>query len=188
MHSNAQEILDAAVNLLRQGEEVLMKLSAENYTRKIALAFNGSIGGHYRHCLDHFRSLLRAEATEELNYDDRERNPQIETDLPTALSETRALRHAFEQLPPQIVDRPLRAGCKVNYGASAPQWAPSNFGREVIYAVAHAVHHFALIAIIARAMDLSLPLHCGIAPSTLDHQLALRQERARPPIDRVHGR
>jgi len=39
-----------------------------------------------------------------------------------------------------------------------------------MYAVAHAVHHYALIGVMAGIMGVELPAGFGVAPSTLKHQ------------------
>ncbi|MGC3957411.1 MAG: hypothetical protein QM813_05450 [Verrucomicrobiota bacterium] len=65
---------------LAQGEALLGQLSDSDYTRKLPVAFNAAIGGHYRHCLDHFRTLLDAVMQGDLNYDHRERGTMIECD------------------------------------------------------------------------------------------------------------
>jgi hypothetical protein len=38
-----------------------------------------------------------------------------------------------------------------------------------MYAVAHAVHHYALIGVMAGIMEVKLPVGFGVAPSTLKH-------------------
>src|SRR5512133_1066867 len=69
---DAERILAAAVQILTQGEDMLRAITLDRYTQRVPLAFNGSIGGHYRHCLDHFTSLLRAVESDEVDYDRRE--------------------------------------------------------------------------------------------------------------------
>ena len=39
-----------------------------------------------------------------------------------------------------------------------------------MYSVAHAVHHYALIGIMAEILEIKLPTGFGVAPSTLKHQ------------------
>ena len=80
--SDARRILDAAVAILAQGEDLLCALSAESYTRRVPAAFNACIGGHYRHCLDHFTSLLRGLDADEVDYDHRDRDLRIESTPP----------------------------------------------------------------------------------------------------------
>jgi hypothetical protein len=141
---------------------------------KVPIAFNASIGGHYRHCLDHFRSLLDAAADGDLNYDHRERGTLIELDRFAALNATRELREGYEGLDAVFLPRPLAITCKTNYGTSGSQASPSTVGREIMYSVAHAVHHYALIGVMGGIMGIKMPDGFGVAPSTLKHQ----QEKA----------
>jgi hypothetical protein len=165
-----RELIQSVIETLRQGELVLAEISDESYTRKVAVAFNASIGGHYRHCLDHFNTLLEAAAAGDLNYDYRERGTLVENDRFAALNATRELRAGFEKLNPDFLPRQLNVTCKTSYSTSGSQVSSSTVGREVMYAVAHAVHHYALIGVMAGIMDLKLPAGFGVAPSTLKHQ------------------
>ena len=168
--SELQEILESAIETLSQGEVLLSEIADEAYTRKVSVAFNASIGEHYRHCLDHFRSVLNAVPDGHLNYDHRERGTLVECDRFSALNATREIREEFAALEPAVLGRSLTVTCKTSYSATGSQVSPSNVGREVMYSVAHAVHHYALIGIIGGLMGLSLPPGFGIAPSTLRHQ------------------
>ena len=165
-----RELIQSVIETLRQGETLLMEISDEAYTRKVPTAFNASIGGHYRHCLDHFRTLLDAAATGDLNYDHRERGTVVEHDRFAALNATRELRGGYEQLDPVYIPRGLKVTCKTSYSTSGSQVSPSSIGREIMYSVAHAVHHYALIAVMGGILGLQLPAGFGIAPSTLKHQ------------------
>ena len=168
--SNPHELTQSAVETLAQGEVLLAQLSDADYTRKLPVAFNAAIGSHYRHCLDHFRSLLDAAMDGDLNYDHRERDTIIENDRFAALNATRELREGYERLDPVFLIRPLNVTCKTSYATSGSQASPSTVGREIMYSVAHAVHHYALIGFMAGVMGLALPPGFGIAPSTLKHQ------------------
>jgi hypothetical protein len=170
--SEARELIQAVVETLRQGETLLAEITDENYTRKVPVAFNASIGGHYRHCLDHFRSLLEAVPAGDLNYDHRERGTLVELDRFAALNATRALRAGYQKLDPGGLARPLAVTCRTSYAASGSQVSASTVGREIMYSVAHAVHHYALIGVMAGVMELRLPASFGVAPSTLKHQAA----------------
>ncbi len=145
-------------------------MSDETYTRKLPVAFNASVGGHYRHCLDHFRSLLDAAAAGDLNYDHRERGTLIENDRFAALNATRELRRGYEELDGNLLARSLAVTCKTSYAASGSQESPSTVGREIMYSVAHAVHHYALIGIMGGLMGVILPSGFGVAPSTIKHR------------------
>jgi len=169
--TNAErELIQSAIEALQQGEALLTEISDEDYTRKVPVAFNASIGGHYRHCLDHFRTLLDAATAGDLNYDHRERGTLVETDRFAALNATRDLCEAYAELDPAFLARTLAVTCKTSYSTSGSQVSPSTIGREIMCGVAHAVHHYALIGIMGGIMGLKLPPGFGVAPSTLKHQ------------------
>jgi hypothetical protein len=176
--SEAQELVHSVLETLEQGEALLAQLSDEHYTRKIAVAFNASIGGHYRHCLDHFQSLLDSTTDGDLDYDHRERGTPIESDRLIALNVTRALRKGYERIDPMLLMRSLIVTCKTSYATSGSQAAPSTVGREIMYSVAHAVHHYALMGVMCGIMGLRMPAGFGVAPSTLKHQTEAVQAAA----------
>lgn len=165
-----RELLQSVIETLRQGETLLAEISDENYTRKLPGAFNASIGGHYRHCMDHFRSLLDAAQSGDLNYDHRERGTLVENDRFAALNATRELVAGWENLNLFFLSRRLNVTCKTSYSTTGSQSSSSSVGREVMYAVAHAVHHYALIGVMGGIMGLTMPTGFGVAPSTLKHQ------------------
>jgi uncharacterized damage-inducible protein DinB len=177
--SNANPVLiSSVIEVLNQGEVLLSELDDESYVRKLPTAFNASVGGHYRHCLDHFRSLLDAAREGNLDYDHRERGTLVETDRFAALNATRALREGYGQMPAAWLDRELEVTCKTSYAASGSQTSGSTVGREIMYVVAHAVHHYALIGIMGGLMGLKMPAGFGVAPSTAKYQAELKVQQA----------
>jgi hypothetical protein len=170
-----RELIQSVLEILRQGEGLLAEITDENYTRTVPVAFNASIGGHYRHCLDHFRTLLDAARAGDLNYDHRERGTLVETDRFAALNATRELGEGYAELDPVFLARPLTVTCKTSYATTGSQASPSTVGREIMYAVAHAVHHYALMGVMGGIMELRMSAGFGVAPSTQKYQ----QETAR---------
>lgn len=168
--SSDLSILAAAVEILNQGEELLAALSDAAYTTKLPLAYDASIGGHYRHCLDHFHSVVEERGGALVNYDHRRRDPLIESDRSAAVSETRRLRAALIDTDAWELGRLVSVICKTSYASGGSQKAMASVGRELMYAVAHAVHHYALIGIIAKLQGVALPVGFGVAPSTIQHQ------------------
>jgi hypothetical protein len=162
-------LLDAGAALLAQGEQLLATLADDAYTRPVAAAWNGTIGGHYRHCLDHFQSLLGGIAAAEVDYDDRARDPRLETDRAFAFERTRELRGRLLALDPSVLARPVAARCEVSYGSVSSSVTGSTVGRELVYSIAHAIHHFALIGVLANLQGARLPENFGVAPSTVKH-------------------
>lgn len=165
-----RRVLAAAIALLGQGEELLEVLSIEGYTRRVGVAFNGSIGGHYRHCLDHFASLLSGCGTGTVDYDHRARDPRLEKNPELARRETEALRKALAGMNPERLAERVSVRCEVSYEHGDSPLTRSTLGRELVYAIAHGIHHFALIAVMARLQGVELPADFGVAPSTVAHR------------------
>ena len=173
---NRSPLIQSAVEILRQGEALLLSIDAERYTRRLPAVFSSAIGGHYRHCLDHFECLLEGVAGGEVNYDHRRRDTRIENNRDLALAETRRLRAACEKIPSGALELPLQVVSKVNYDGEVASVSASSFGREMMYAIAHAIHHYALLAVMCGLLGVRVPFGFGIAPSTLQHQA--EQEKA----------
>jgi hypothetical protein len=167
---DAARILRAAVEILQQGEDLLRVLTVENYSRRLPVAFNACIGGHFRHCLDHFTSLLRSVGSDFVDYDHRDRDPRIETQPEFARELTGQIRVELQQRPMEALETVVRVGCEVSYAHGDSPEMNSTFGRELAYCIAHAIHHFALISVMARLMEIPLPANFGVAPSTVAHQ------------------
>lgn len=165
-----RHIQSSLVEALRQGDCLLEALADDAYTARLPDAFDASIGGHYRHCLEHFEGLLGAEAGGCVDYDARPRDTILETNRSAALARTRELAEHFAHLDAAVLGQPVSARCKVSYIAQNSPEAPSTLSREAMYAVAHAIHHYALIGIMCRLLGVNLPEGFGIAPSTAHHR------------------
>ncbi|MEN9677601.1 MAG: hypothetical protein RIS76_3497 [Verrucomicrobiota bacterium] len=165
----ARRILAASMEILHQGVALLGGLSPEVYAAKVPEVFNASIGAHYRHCLDHVASLLDGFGTQRVDYDDRARDPQLEREPEFARAMTRQLLNRLELLPPGSLASPVSVRCEVSYGSGDAPVTQSTLGRELVYAIAHGIHHYALISVIARLLNVPLPPNFGVAPSTVTH-------------------
>jgi uncharacterized damage-inducible protein DinB len=160
---------NAVAEVLAQGESLLNSLSDEDYTRKLPAVFSSTVGGHYRHCLDHFQGLLQGLDADEINYDHRERNSRIENNRKFALAETHRILRAFGSISTPFLDCPINVRSRVNYELDTAPLIGSTVGRELMYAVAHAIHHYALIAVMCGMLGVSVPAGFGVAPSTLKY-------------------
>jgi uncharacterized damage-inducible protein DinB len=167
--SHARRILDGAVSILSQGEDLLRALDHVTYSQRVPAVFNASMGGHYRHCLDHFASWLLGLDADEVDYDHRKRDPRVEAQPDFALALTSQMRAALEALTPETLCASVQARCEVSYAHGDSPVTNSTLGRELAYCIAHAIHHYALIAVMARLMEIKLPENFGVAPSTVAH-------------------
>ena len=153
------------IECLREGAELLAGIDHETYVHRSPAVMHGSVGGHYRHALDHFRNLLEAEDL--VDYDRRERGTAVESDRGAALAETQRLTALLSDLPSAWAERPLRVRTLACHGEDASDDTLSTAGREAVFCVMHAVHHYALIRVICGLAGMDLPPHFGVAPSTV---------------------
>jgi hypothetical protein len=161
------QLLAAMDEVLEQGEALLTGLSDAQYAE--AVAGGPSIGAHYRHSLEHFKILFEAVQQSHIDYDRRERDARLEGERLVALKTTRDFRDTARFLATLPADRPIQVLSRISYASPAVCAAPSTVGREVMYAVSHAIHHHALIAMICGPRKISLPSDFGVAPSTIAH-------------------
>ena len=167
---STEQLLAAMDEVLEQGEALLTGLSDAQYADAAHGASGASIGAHYRHSLEHFKILLEAANETQVDYDQRERDAGLENERLFALQVTRDFRHAARFLSTMPANRPIEARYKISYAGSGACSAASTVGREIMYAVSHAIHHYALIGLICGMRKIPVPEDFGVAPSTVEYQ------------------
>lgn len=160
----SQTLFASVEDCLHQISCLLESLSDEQYSLTMPEAMNASIGGHVRHSLDHFSAILDGCNSGAINYDSRLRDTSIETSTDHAEKRTTSLRETFRLLDPNLVSRDIEVTCKVNQSESPA--VESTIGRELMFAVIHAVHHNALISFMLNCCQVQTPAGFGVAPST----------------------
>jgi hypothetical protein len=163
MLSPLREVLD-------QGLILLESLDDASFTTKIPKASNASIGAHYRHCLDHFVSLLEGIDDGFIDYDARRRDPILETDRAAAAELTRSLLQKAKKIDQHDPRQTVRIRCKISYESQDVPTLDSHVDREIMFCISHAIHHYALIGMMCRLLEIPLPEGFGVAPSTIKHQ------------------
>jgi hypothetical protein len=174
---SADQLLAAMDEVLEQGEALLAGLSDAQYADAVPDASNASIGAHYRHSLEHFKILLEAVNEAQIDYDRRERDARLENERLFALQVTRDFRHAARFLATLPTDRAIEARTRISYAGPGSCSAASTIGREIMYAVSHAIHHYALIGLICGMRKIPVPEDFGVAPSTIEYQKNLESTR-----------
>ncbi len=162
-------LLHACQYYLCQAQQLLDRIEAAQYAMPHAHCFGSSIGGHVRHCLDHYVQFLRGLKKGEVNYDSRERNQAVEADIEVARGEIASLLSALDRLEGSLNDE-REVMVRLDCGGERPHWKRSSLGRELQFLASHTVHHFAIIAIMCRSMEVALEPGFGLAPSTIKHQ------------------
>ena len=194
-----QGILRQKLNLM----EILQKrhgpLEALQLYQKFCPIVKATIGQHMRHSVDHVeRAVIHAAATiknagddDEIHYDTRKRNTPDERDWYLMEARIRSIEEQLQDLSSSedvgaseaIVLQPVNA-CFMLSGDNDQEFCiPSTVGRELAFAAHHAIHHLALIKIIATCRhvgqlnDDDLPSDFGRAPSTVNFDRAVTAEK-----------
>lgn len=159
----------AALAALRHCESFLKQLSDEQYVSGHAIGGGASIGQHVRHALDHFSAVLASRTGGVIEYDRRQRDTPVEKSRREGIEAIGALCSDFDPLTTDAMDASVRVRVMLS-GAGDEAVLGSTLGRELAFAAHHAVHHFAIISMIGRAMGAEVPDAFGKAPSTLHHE------------------
>ena len=155
---------------LYQAVDLLQCLHEETFSKPVDSCFGSSIGGHIRHNIDHYYCFLKGLDTGVINYDARLRDQAVESNPGKA---TACLLDIIESLN-DLVAKNLDQKISVYTDAAVPEpeskAVESTLGRELQFLLSHTVHHFALIAIIAHTLNISVQPDFGVAPSTLKYR------------------
>jgi uncharacterized damage-inducible protein DinB len=170
--NHADELIRATEDVLSQGLRLLFELEDATYSRTADAPFHASIGGHYRHVLEHFESLIKGLRAREINYDARERNLRMQSEVTYASVVTCDMLRALRRCSAETLSRNCKVINSVGYGSSQPVSMDSNIGRELAYCIGHAIHHYAIIRLLCHELGVSVPAEFGVAPSTLKHRAA----------------
>lgn len=156
---------------LRQLETLLLHVTDEQYAQQLAVLSDNSIGQHIRHIVEMFECLEKGFERGYVCYEDRERSRDLESVRELAIVRINALLTA-----PARPDKPIvLAGYYDEQGKDRIE-IESNYYRERLYNLEHAIHHMALIKIGVNAMQAAaLPAGFGVAPATIRYQNSCAQ-------------
>ena len=151
-----RQSLDELIYLLDQ-------LSDQDYSKSCQALSNATIGEHTRHILEMFQCLEQSYDSGILNYDNRQRNKQIQT-------ETEFAKKCIIK-----IKKELKSENKIIYleqfidGLSMR--IQSNYYRELLYNLEHCVHHQALIKVaVLQFENIIIDENFGVARSTIAYR------------------
>ena len=171
-------MLHALEQILDQGEGLLRVLDDESFKTPLNSAKGATIGGHYRHCLDHFEKLFVGIDYSLIDYDARRRDQRLETDRAFALGRTEELRLSTRSMDARSLHYPIQIRCAVSGDEGASPVVTSTIEREIMFCISHAIHHYAIIGMMCMEMAVRLPVDFGVAPSTLHYRSATALQTA----------
>jgi len=166
------------VQVLEQLVELVGGMSAAHYQQPFGQQGQQTIGKHVRHIVDHYEAFLRhthAETPQVVNYEQRRREALLETAPDIARDRLHKLCYDLQQLDRTDLRQAVQVEYPTDRGTSS---LSSSVGRELTFLTSHAIHHMAIIGLLAEQLDLKLGPHFGVAPATLRHW----QQQERPAV------
>jgi hypothetical protein len=154
-----------------QLNDVLHRLSDEQYVAPCERLLNATIGQHVRHIIELVRCLEKGYYTGIINYDKRERSQLIQTDRKLA-------RKILSGIYTSVLKPDKTLLLEASYGEETEETLliGTNYYREMVYNLEHAVHHMALIRIgINEVSNIHLSADFGVAASTIKYKRACAQ-------------
>ncbi|MFN8344851.1 MAG: hypothetical protein U0X91_07605 [Spirosomataceae bacterium] len=159
-------------HILAQLRDLISRISYEAYSSPLALLHGSSVGQHIRHTLEFYQCLSEQAPLGFVDYDARNRNLRLETDLVFSASVVGQLATWLSQ---PVEDTYL--SMKVFFGEES-QEIPTTLTRELVYLAEHAIHHFAIIKIALEDTfpDIVLSSDFGVAFSTIKYRESLQEQ------------
>lgn len=143
--------------------DLLNQLSKKDYSKPCAELTNASIGEHTRHIIEMFQCLENQYDFGILNYDKRERNVLIQTDMSCAINCILEIKNNLEKENKNIDLQQIIDGEEIRI--------QSNYHRELLYNLEHCIHHQALIKVaILKCENITVDENFGVARSTIEYR------------------
>lgn len=160
---------------LQELKNLVQSLSHEQYTFKLDLLTGSSIGQHVRHILEFYISLMHGGHKGIVNYDARERDLELETNLDFVLYSIDKICSNINFL---INKNELVLDGDFSSEGSESLRIKTSGNRELAYCLEHSIHHQALIKIglIELKLERLLDNNFGVAPATIRHKRKLEIE------------
>jgi len=162
-------VAKACSNILSQLTDVVNQLTEQDFSKPVNALGNSTLGQHLRHTLEFFICLENGFSNGVINYDKRAHDKLIETDKFIALS---VISKVGEFVKTQQSDKALKLEAAYDLDKEEFVTIETNYLRELVYNIEHAVHHMAIMKIGIReaAPYVKLSPDFGIAASTIRFQ------------------
>jgi len=162
-----EQIKQATLDIIDQLRDLAERFSQDDFTRSLPVLLKSSIGMHYRHIIEFYEVMISGIEQGEINYDSREHDPELEQSRKKCLERLEEIRKVITLEP----SKKLKLSGSYTRENDLMFTIPTNFERELVYNIEHAIHHMAIIRIALQHEfpDLSVSEAFGYAYSTLKH-------------------
>jgi hypothetical protein len=162
-------IHQTCISMLDQLSHFISEIRPSDYYREARVLNQSTVGQHVRHTIEFFLRLKQGYENGLVNYDKRAHDKLLETEKHLALDSIATIKFFIESQP---VDKQLKLEVGYNPSVNTFTTINTNFLRELVYNIEHAVHHMAILKIGIREVAdyISLPADFGVAYSTIRHK------------------
>lgn len=171
--ADQSNLIQCNINTLLVARDMIHQLPADKYNHTERPYFESCIGKHLRHVLDHYLCFQRDIDSGIIDYEQRTRSSQLETDKDYALSMVERLL-VFLQSLAATQDRTVKVNLCSDVSFPKGEITDSTLRRELQFLQGHTVHHYALIATMLRFYGIDTSRELGMAPSTLVHEETIK--------------
>jgi len=158
----------ACCSSLAQVSLILTKLE---FHKDETLYQRSGISRHVRHILDHYLALKNGLENNHIDYNQRNRDGKVESDIEFATEVISYLNNWLGTLEDNNLKLTIESEIDIDEQINAS--FESNQDRELLNIINHTIHHTAYIKLIANKFEIEIPEQIGIAPSTATY---LREE------------
>ncbi len=171
--SSLTTVIASNLAVLHTSREIIARLSDEHYNFICEPYTSASIGSHFRHIIDHYQCLLAGLGNGYVDYDQRARDPRIERHTDYALQQLDVVVNNMQALRSSAnanTNLGLSVSLRTTLDSASEAAFQSTLHRELVFLHSHTTHHFSLVAMLLRLIDLPVDEALGVAPSTLAHR------------------
>lgn len=173
MKENAiRSVIIGNIEAVDQGVSLLRSLKDSHYTFTDSPYIQSSIGQHFRHIIDMFNAVCKPAMADTVDYDNRKRGAPLERSRAVAIEELQKIKDCLSEYLRDIatstrqLENPITLSTEVTIEETCSVELPSTKIRELVFTSSHAVHHYALISMIAKIQGVKLDKRVGVAPAT----------------------
>ena len=156
-------LLPSIHKTLNELSDLLSQFNHSDYTNPCSGLSNATVGEHTRHIIEMFQCLEKQYDSGIINYDARNRDYQIQTNIAFA-------KEAIVTILNQL-DKPNKNLQLQQIVDGEELLIDSNYHRELLYNLEHCIHHQALIKVAILQMDhIQIDENFGVARSTIEYK------------------
>lgn len=162
-------MIDSSIDKLSELQTLLPKLDNKNFSKRIKILGDGTLGQHIRHIIEFYICLLDGIEGSEVNYDNRNRDVNLETDVNGAWDSLYQIKLRLQKIKN---NKMMTLITNLSSDEGRREVLVSSLYRELAYCQEHCTHHQALIKVGLQELNL---LHLvdpnfGVAHSTVKYR------------------